>query len=389
MRNILLLLATSTTLAACGGAGPTSVGTNAVTGAGTTGTTAASTHTFVNPTEEKTYQAIGVSHNYQYSVADTGTGDAPQTAQLYAGNATTARDSGISLTYNPRDGIFDVKIADTKSGLSETTRFQDPVHRTDFGGLTEPQAAVPNIADKGIVYFENGTETGVPRQPGYIRTTNTFFHQKPGTSTKYVSYAGYVRNKFTVRSVTVANVTSLVYDRERSRAAIVYGERTQNNSVPKTGSGTFNGDMLASMIYNPYFDTQADSPSYFQWLTGTSRTTVDFAANSFGIALNGTVSAPNLDGMSSGVHDLPVGSTFTAAGTGRIDLVNAGGFLGSINSASFVRPDTSSVNLIIAGSSVDGAFFGPAAQEVGGSFRIVGGNPDERIDILGIFTGAR
>jgi hypothetical protein len=389
MRNILLLLATSTTLAACGGAGPTTVGSNAVAAGGTTGTTPASTHTFVNPTEEKTYQAIGGSQNYSYSVIDTGTADEPHDPQKYSGSATTARDTSISVVYNPRDAIFELKIADTKSNVNTNTRFQDPAHRTNFGGIVEPQGGVPNIQNKGIDYFENGSATGTPGQPGYTRTTETFFVQKPGTSTKYVTYAGYVRNNYTISSVPNTAVLTLKYARSRDRGTMVFGERSQNNAVPKTGTGTFNGDMLASMIFNPLIDTQADSPSYFQWITGTSRTTFDFAKSSFEIALNGKVSEPYLDGMSSGVHDMPVGSTFAAAGSGRIDLINAGGFLGSINSATFVRPDNSEAKVNIAGSSVDGAFFGPTAQEVGGSFGIVGGNPDERIRIIGVFTGAR
>jgi hypothetical protein len=85
---------------------------------------------------------------------------------------------------------------------------------------------------------------------------------------------------------------------------------------------------------------------------------------------------------------LSAGATFAAAGSGRVDLVNAGGFLGQINSASLTFGGITN-NLIIAGSSIDGAFYGPTAQEVGGGFRIVGGTPDQRIDILGVFTGAR
>ena len=68
-------------------------------------------------------------------------------------------------------------------------------------------------------------------------------------------------------------------------------------------------------------------------------------------------------------------------------MINAGGFLGQINSASFVNPNSQRFDLTIAGSSIDGAFFGPIGQEVGGGFRIVGGVPDERIDIIGAFTG--
>ena len=45
--------------------------------------------------------------------------------------------------------------------------------------------------------------------------------------------------------------------------------------------------------------------------------------------------------------------------------------------------------MVIAGSSIDGAFYGPNGVELGGGYRIVGGTPDERIDILGTFVGQR
>ena len=44
---------------------------------------------------------------------------------------------------------------------------------------------------------------------------------------------------------------------------------------------------------------------------------------------------------------------------------------------------------VCCASSIDGSFYGPNAVEVGGSFRIVGGVPDQRVDILGAFTGAK
>jgi hypothetical protein len=123
-------------------------------------------------------------------------------------------------------------------------------------------------------------------------------------------------------------------------------------------------------------------------MDGTSTTTVDFGANTFTLALAGTLGAPQFDLHSSQIAQLSAGATFAAAGSGRVDLVNAGGFLGQINSASLTFGGITN-NLIIAGSSIDGAFYGPTAQEVGGGFRIVGGTPDQRIDILGVFTGAR
>ena len=69
-------------------------------------------------------------------------------------------------------------------------------------------------------------------------------------------------------------------------------------------------------------------------------------------------------------------------------MINFGGFKGFFDSASFTSPEGNR-SVAIEGSTIDGTFYGPAAQEAGGGFRIVGGNPDERVDILGAFIGKK
>ena len=83
------------------------------------------------------------------------------------------------------------------------------------------------------------------------------------------------------------------------------------------------------------------------------------------------------------------GATFSALGRGDINMVTFGGFKGIFDSAGFTNPDGSTRQVAIEGSSLDGTFYGPNANEVGGGFRIVGGNPDERVDILGAFVGTK
>jgi hypothetical protein len=398
MRKFLCLIPAAT-LAACGGAGPQSVGSQAAPGGpvGAGPTTPSNNHTFVNPTVQKSYSAIGGVHSFAYT---TRTGGSTQTAQLYAGDASTARNSGITVDYNPRDGIFEVKIEAPLAEVSQTLRFQDPLHRTDFGGANEPQAGTPRLSANGIQYLESGSAKQPIRfdptqsemlpvgdnEGDYI--TQTFFHQKPGTETKYVTFAGYLRNQTQVREETTNNVSRTVQNNVLERAAFVYGERTDIAAVPRTGSATFNGPMVATMVFNPLVDIDASAPTYFQWIEGRSQTTVDFAASSFTLNVNGTVFAPQFDAFTSKVFTLGAGATFTASGAGRVDLVNAGGFLGQFTTVSFNQGGTA-FPVTIAGSSIDGAFFGPAADEVGGGFRIVGGTPDERIDILGAFTGTK
>ncbi|MFD1610871.1 transferrin-binding protein-like solute binding protein [Sphingomonas tabacisoli] len=398
MRNLVSVLP-FLALAACGGAGAQSVGSNAVPTGGTP--TPTSNHTFVNPTVEKTYSAIGGVQHYAYNTTTPAAGNtSTQGGQLYAGNASTARNSSISVDYNPRDGIFEVKIADANAIVNQTLRFQDPLHRTAFGGARQPQTGTPQLSANGIQYLQAGgsvqpirfdpaqTDMVPVGDNGGSYDVSTFFYQKPGTETKYVTFAGYVRNSTSVQDVTANGVTKTVQNNVLERGAFVYGERTDNSAVPKIGTATFNGPMVATMVYNPLLDTVAGTPTYFQWVEGRSKTTVDFAANTFTLDVNGTVFAPQYDAFTSKVATLGAGATFTASGSGRVDLVGAGGFLGQFNSASFSQGGTA-MPLVVAGSSIDGAFYGPAADEVGGGFRIVGGTPDQRVDIIGAFTGGK
>ncbi|TVV73281.1 transferrin-binding protein-like solute binding protein [Sphingomonas solaris] len=413
-------------LSACGGTGPESAGSVAApTGNGVTTTTNA--HSFTNPTEAKTYKAIGGNQVYDYSTDARNTQQ--QQGQQYAGNASTARDSSITVAYDPRDAIFTLTVSDSKTGAATNTRFQDPGSRTDFGGAKEPQwgtspalAAIPNVrflqagdgnplslyTNSGAGFIRPGNSTTPPdgEIPSAYQST-TFFYQTPGTAnragttTKYVTYAGYLRNSLTFQLVTVGGVSVKQDSWHLERGAFAYGEQTSNNAVPKTGSASYSGGMLATMVMNPTLDGKFGDvkPTYFQWIDGTAKIDVDFARSSVGLNVTGTVLAPQIDQYTTvggltptaaNAATVAAGATFNAAGTATIDLVNAGGFTGAINSAGFsATTNGAPTTVAIAGSSVNGAFYGPAAEEVGGGFRVVGGTPDQRIDILGTFTGAK
>ena len=146
--------------------------------------------------------------------------------------------------------------------------------------------------------------------------------------------------------------------------------------------------MLASMVFNDQPDTIGNFDTYFQWIAGRATTNVDFGANTFSLSLDGTVGAPLFDGTSR-QHTILQNAQFRANGAGDINLVSAGGFFGQFNEAWFVNPGGARLDMVIAGSSIDGAFYGPNAAELGGGYRIVGGTPDERIDILGTFVGKK
>lgn len=408
MRLVALLIGTSM-LAACGGTTTTisSGGTVAppASGGGSSGGGVAP-HTFVNPTVEKTYQANGAAHNFQYGVtvdAETPSRQIAGTGELYAGDASTVRQGGFTVNYNPRDAIFEVTANAPLGNSTFQNRFQDPAHRTAFGGLAEPQIGTPRLAAPGVQYlqpgsgsgvWEAGPDNGLPRwvrddnNPNASYNVDTFFYQKPGTTTQYVTFAGFLRNNITASLTddpTQPGGKQIAYTYNLTRGAFVFGEAS--GTAPRTGTGTYNGTMIATAVLNNLRDNQFDAPTYFQWIEGAASARVDFGANIFNLDLTGTVRAPQTDILNSNNYSIRSGATFTANGTGQIDMVHTGGFLGAFQRAWFVNPNGSRVDLTIAGSSYDGTFYGPNAAEIGGNFRIVGGVPDERIDILGAFIG--
>jgi C-lobe and N-lobe beta barrels of Tf-binding protein B len=439
MRMILVLMAT-TALAACsGGSGTQSASGVPVTGGGTTGGGGTLPHTFVAPTVTKTYSAQGALHVYKYDYQETlsyqkvaqkdangnvikdangfpimvvdpnsrtltGT---TQANQLYTANAATVRNPGIQVTYDPRNAQFTLAI--NQGSAVDNITFQDPLHRTDFSGLRKPQSGVPNLEipnqpdwrTRGVQYLE--AVTGSSKT---VYDVSTFFYELPGTKTNYVTYAGFVRNHGEnidqpVETVDQDTATSQVRTATLStrieHAAFVYGELTPDSAVPKSGSATYSGNMTASMVNNPSFDKTLDPATYFQWIQGTANVSVNFGTGNVTTSLTGVTQAAALDG--SPLIDptntlgfpyqtafLGAGAVFSAAGTGKIDLISTGGFTGTFNTASFVSGGVTTP-LSIVGSSLDGAFYGPKADEVGASFRIVGGIPDQRVDIVGSFTG--
>ena len=425
MRNYLLL-ASACTLAACADTGAQSVGSNTPTPTPTPGGTPTPTPTdaysqFVNPVDAKTYTAIGGEQVYTYSTDDRNCCN--QQGQTYSGNASTVRDSSITVAYDPRDAIFTLTLSDTKTGASASTRFQDPGSRTNFGGAVEPQWGTPNLNgltgtsatynNANIQYLQAGdgsalspydrsgtgavspgTNTTPPDgTTGSSYTSTTLFYEKPGSTTKYVTFAGYVRNSVSFNKISVG-ATSVFQDSwHLERGAFAYGVLTANSAVPSTGTGTYNGSMLGTMVYNPTIDGLNGTilPTYFQWLTGTSKVTVDFGAKSVSLDLAGVVLDPQIDRYTAPTTSfLAAGTTFTGHGTALIDIAGTGGYKGSFVGGNFTFSKAGTpLAVTVAGSSIDGAFFGPNAEETGGGFRVVGGIPDQRIDILGAFTAKK
>jgi hypothetical protein len=444
MRNLIVLTST-VALAACGGGmGAQSAGSTSVTGSAspTPSPTQAPASTFVIPTATKTYTGQSAVQMYKYDFQEIYHYDkvlsgydisgrpiytvdvnsrtllgAGQNHELYTANASTVRSPGVTVSYDPRNAQFTLQIS--QNGLTDNMTFQDPAHRTDFSGATTPQNGVPNLETgnvaewrlKGVQYLQ--ADSG---SVGGNYDVSTFFYDLPNDQThQYVTWGGFVRNAYnkpveeTTDDRPLERFTMTTRATRYERAAFVFGEATPNSAVPTTGSATYTGGMIASMVNNPNFDVNPNASTWFQWLQGTASVAINFASGGVTTNLTGTTLAPLFDngtsaypagtlirpGNASGVNFptdgyIPTGATFTATGSGTIDLVNKGGFTGTFSSAQFSGAGLASpAKVDIVGSSLDGAFYGPAAQEVGASFRIVGGIPDQRVDIIGAFTGKK
>ncbi|MDE2041980.1 MAG: transferrin-binding protein-like solute binding protein [Alphaproteobacteria bacterium] len=414
MRIILALLATSA-LAACGGGtggAITSVGTTTTTTT-TAGTTTVNNYAeFTNPTTTHTYTTLGGDQTFQYS---TQSNNASQQQQIYAANLETPRNSVLSITYNPTAATYTLALNDPATSGSANAAFQDPASKIDFA-KGNPQWGTPNnlTTQSSIVYHQTGdgnpispylvsgsgvftsygnatSPASVPSQQTSTYIANSFFFQQPGGSaTQYVTFAGYLRNNMTYTWVTPTN--GAPYQNIQwnlTRGAFVYGVPTTNSNVPTTGTATFNGNMIASMVYN--LDPQNADSTYFQWITGTASTAVDFGKNTVSTTLTGTVQAPQVDTYTTynpANATIATGSTFNASGTATINMQSTGGFAGTLSSASFTNGATvTKLNLDPTASVLNGTFYGPVGQEVGGGFRAVGTNPNQRVDIIGAFTG--
>ena len=409
--RLAILLASTMLLAACGGAGPKALGEYTPPGGGGPSEDPATgeAHSFVNPTKTTVYAAQGGSQHYEYMRAEPRNNDGtytvrPQQQRLYDSNSTEAGSTALSVTYDRDDSEFAVTFEDDAATVSIELLYQDPGHRTAFGGLEEPQVGVLDITSQSVFYVEGGRVQDLVRPeaanpypwilaPGKDFGSSdftTFFYQKPGTVTKYVTFAGYVRNR---HEVVRPNGAPDEYRFKFDRGVLVFGEQTLRQDAPRTGTGAFTGPMIATMVFNNQID-QGQGDNYFQWIVGSANVNVDFAATTFDINMTGQVGAMFSDVNQVLTPSMPEGSIFNATGNGRFDggLPIYRTFSGGFSSASFTRPDGSVFVLNLAdpytsANTIDGSFYGPNGEEVGGTYRVSHGEPDTRIDILGVFTG--
>lgn len=381
MRTTLAILSLPLlALTACGdGSGtPQTIGSLAPpTGATVAGGGTATPKSYLDVAATTSFDGVGgfQSVSVKKTTASDGT---TNLLTLYQGNASTVATPSGTITYNPRDGIFTVAIADAKAGVSRSVTFQDPIHRIDYAGARRPIGDVPNLPNFNYLEVDQ-TDGG----------SDFFFYERPGNTASYVSLAGFVHY----------SVATPEAPYQADHGALVMGTRTSTMQVPTSGTGRFEGDFLATMISSGSFDSPNSFGTYLQWINGSSTVDVDFAKSTLALSLSGLVGPTFRNG--NPVDDQSVniksGTAFDASGTATLSNFNAG-FTGKFLSAYFTNAGTrTSIDFtpISAGSStagassIDGAFYGPNAVNVGGSFRVTGGVPDQRVDILGAFTGAK
>ena len=243
-------------LAACGGAsGPQTVGSVAPPtsstggstsggtggGVGTGGGTSTPTPTatpanLLDVTSATQFNAVGSFQSLD--VSETGV-YALSGPVLYQGNAATVRAPSGTVSYDPRDGIFTVQFTDSKAGMGTgPIRFQDPGHRTAIGVDAGPAWGVPNLTDFNYLEVVGPTarSADAATQDRGRADSITFFYQRPGSQTKYVSLAGYVRNAFdrTADPLVFKQGTTSNFQ----RGAMVFGQDTLRSQIPITGTGT-------------------------------------------------------------------------------------------------------------------------------------------------------
>ena len=310
-----------------------------------------------------TFDGVGASQSY--STDDKGVG-------LYRGNASTVDAPSGKITYNPRDGIFTVALTDAAAGVTRSVNFQDPGHRSTVDSARSGEYQVPLLPGFNYLQALDGD------------ASFTFFYQRPGTSGSFVSLAGFERSSYATDSKTS----------EQNRGVLVFGARTATSQVPTTGSAHFDGEFLATMV-----GQTGGSLPILQWINGASAVDVDFAKQTLSLGLTGAVGPAfvKTDAIPDAALSIPNGTSFTAQGLASWTAASTA-FSGKFTAAAFgtgaaaQRVDFTSVSAggVAAGaSSIDGAFYGPAAKNIGGDFRIVGGLPDQRVDILGGFVGAK
>lgn len=309
----------------------------------------------VSPTTVQTFAASAATQLLRVT-ADSENG----VSSLYDAKQAPASERTAEVTYDPRDATFNIKVA--AAGVDQAIRFQDPGHRTNFPTSVVPALPNQRFYDTGVI--RSGTDSN------YVEESKLFFYERPGATTQYVTWAGFVRKR-TAHSEqeNSENAGPPIITEELlvERSAMVFGHATPKAALPKTGSASYRGGMFAFFADDRY----DGGAGQLGTISGTANLSVDFQTGQISTAL-------------AGMSDR--GLAFSASGTAQIESLKQG-FSGTFNNVTLGNYAVPIANGTAA--TINGDFYGPKAEEVGASFRIIGGEPDTRVDFLGAFTGAK
>jgi hypothetical protein len=331
----------------------------------------------------------------------------PKTFEKYGGDQPIGINANVAITRNPRDATFNIVI-NGQDDIKANRRFQDPAHRTLAATINarsvDPSTGSINAASIFTVpdspnfeyyrTFDRKTFSGDDRIEFYDQI---LFFERPGTVTKYVTWVAYwdgVNIQDTDGSAYISSDQNgnpleegyrIIYSNinQYQRTASVFGINTKAKDVPKTGTAQYAGSLFANTIQGGTLDT----------ILGTSTTSVNFADNSMKFAMKGNFTATNRLFEATGIGNIvrpDIPNTALNPGAAQ-PLSSFRGTIDSlkINGVSYRFESITSLPFTYQASSIEGGFFGPKVEEVGGAFRIVGGEPNTRLDILGAFTGKK
>jgi hypothetical protein len=217
------------------------------------------------------------------------------------------------------------------------------------------------------VVYDPVAGTYVVRDTGSLTTTATFgpsnLNASAGNFSTYGTAANSFRRLNQSPSNTLIALTYVDYGQWRRASTsggtasvndtyLVWGSRTPNASIPRTGSASYSTVVDGTFVHN--------DGAYA--VSGTGNLTANFAG--------ATIS---YDATATGTKEVGVGSISfgTMTGTGSISF-RSGAFSGrGVADAEGYKMD------------VVGNFYGPAAQEIGGLFRITGNNGQGQGAIVG------
>lgn len=340
-----------------------------------TPTTTPASVTMLTETVTTNYVGLGGSRQVDERVSATGV----RTEEFFA-TTSPVTPSQISVVFEPTNATFRLRIQQPAGGVVADSVFDDPLFRTAFGNARSPQAGTPDLPN--FTYLQRGPTPSIPDE------VVTFFYENPGTRTRFVTLAGFVRNTAVVPTAITPGTAANQGLFTRERSAFVFGTPTPLSRVPTTGTASFTGGLLATAINNTELDSSPTIRSRTEWISGTATVAVNFAVNSINVTLSGNFMATSdaFEGSAGGLaayNSSSAGRSFAATGIASFGS-DRPAFSGNITSAAI-----GGRSLPVAVGILNGSLFGSRAEEIGGNFRIVGGGADQRVDIIGGFTGAR